>query len=77
LPASERNLPEPKSTVERTVMTSEKVVEQIEKLIDEKLKLATILTSKSLGTNKEFFLTESRKKIEQVKASLLDALKNS
>ena len=57
-------------------MTHEKTVELIEKLIDEKLKLATILASKNLGANKEFFLAESRKKIDQVKVSLLDVLKN-
>ena len=57
-------------------MTSEKVVEQIEKLVDEKLKVITILNSKSLGANKEFFLNDSRKKIEQIKAALTEALRN-
>ena len=57
-------------------MTSEKVVEQIEKLIDEKLKVITILNSKSLGDKKEFFLNDSRKKVEQIKTALLEALKN-
>lgn len=57
-------------------MTSEKIVEQIEKLIDEKLRLTTILGSKSLGENKEFFFNESRRKIEQIKAGLIEALKN-
>ncbi len=57
-------------------MTNEKVVEHIEKLIDEKLRVVTILNSKSLGDSKEFFLNESRKKIEQIKTGLLEALKN-
>ena len=57
-------------------MKSEKIVEQIEKLIDEKLKVITIINSKSLGANKEFFLSESRKNVEQIKAALLDTLKN-
>lgn len=57
-------------------MTSEKFVEQIEKLIDEKLKLATILNSKTLGENKEFFYKDSRRKIDQIKATLVDALNN-
>lgn len=56
-------------------MTSEKVVEQIEKLIDEKLNAAAVLTSKSLGDSKEFFMNESRQNIEQIKADLLQALK--
>ena len=56
-------------------MNSEKVVEHIEKLIDEKFKVVTILGSKHLGDNKEFFLTESRKKIETLKAGLIEALK--
>ena len=56
-------------------MTTEKFVEQIEKLIDEKLKLATILNSKTLGENKEFFFNDSRRKIEEIKAGLVDALK--
>lgn len=58
-------------------MTSEKFVEQIEKLIDEKLKLATILSSKTLGENKEFFFNESRRKIDQIKSTLVEALDNS
>ena len=58
-------------------MTSEKFVEQIEKLIDEKLKLATILNSKTLGENKEFFFNDSRRKIDQIKATLVEALDNS
>jgi hypothetical protein len=58
-------------------MTSEKFVEQIEKLIDEKLKLATILNSKTLGENKEFFFNDSRRKIDQIKATLIEALENS
>ena len=57
-------------------MTSEKVVEQIEKLIDEKLRLATILSSKNLGDKKEFFFHESHRKIDQIKADLIAALKN-
>lgn len=57
-------------------MTTEKTVEQIEKLIDEKLRAAAILTSKSLGDKKEFFLNQSRGKIEQIKAALIEALKN-
>jgi hypothetical protein len=57
-------------------MKSEKIVEQIEKLIDEKLRLTLILSSKGLGDNKEFFLTESRKKIEEIKVSLGQALEN-
>lgn len=56
-------------------MTAEKLVEQIEKLIDEKLRLATILGSKSLGDQKEFFFKESRRKIDQIKADLVEALK--
>ena len=58
-------------------MTNEKVVEQIEKLIDEKMRLTLILGSKGLGDNKEFFLNESRKKIEEIKGNLLEALKAS
>jgi hypothetical protein len=58
-------------------MTSEKFVEQIEKLIDEKLKLATILNSKTLGENKEFFFNDSRRKVDQIKATLIEALDNS
>ncbi len=58
-------------------MKSEKVVEQIEKLMDEKLRLTLILNSKGLGENKEFFLAESRKKIEGIKVSLGQALENS
>jgi hypothetical protein len=58
-------------------MTSEKFVEQIEKLIDEKLKLATILNSKTLGENTEFFFNDSRRKIDQIKATLVEALDNS
>jgi hypothetical protein len=56
-------------------MNAEHVVDIIEKLIDEKMKLATILTSKTLGSNKEFFLQELRKKNAEVKASLVEALK--
>ena len=40
-------------------MTNDKVVEQIEKLIDEKLRVITILGSKSLGDSKEFFLNDT------------------
>jgi hypothetical protein len=58
-------------------MIPEKVVEQIERLIDEKLKVVTILNSKSLGTNKEFFLNDARKKVDQIKGDLVDVLKNS
>ena len=58
-------------------MTSEQFVEQIEKLIDEKLKLTTILSSKTLGENKEFFFNDSRRKIDQIKATLVEALDNS
>jgi hypothetical protein len=57
-------------------MTTEKIVEQIEKLIDEKLRMATILQSKSLGDQKEFFLNESRRKVQQIKTALLEALQN-
>lgn len=57
-------------------MTANKIVEQIEKLIDEKLKVATILNSKGLGVNKEFFLNESREKVESIKAALCEALEN-
>lgn len=57
-------------------MNSEKIVEHIEKLIDEKLKVVTILGSKHLGDNKEFFLNESRKKIADIKASFIETLKN-
>jgi|GEM_PF-5067630 len=39
-------------------MKVEHAADLVEKLIDEKMKLATILTSKTLGTNKEFFLQE-------------------
>lgn len=55
-------------------MTAEQFVEQIEKLVDEKLRLATILASKNLGENKELFLNESRLKIEQIKKNLAQAL---
>ncbi|MEO6034712.1 MAG: hypothetical protein ABIQ35_05615 [Verrucomicrobiota bacterium] len=58
-------------------MIAENVLEQIEKLIDEKLNAAAILTSKSLGTSKEFFMEESRQDIEKTKLRLLEALKNS
>lgn len=61
---------------EKKIMTTEKVVEQIEKMIDEKLRLTLILNSKSLGDNKEFFLIESRRKIEEIKVRLIEALKN-
>ncbi len=57
-------------------MTNEKIVEHIEKLIDEKLRLTLILSSKALGENKEFFLHDSRRKIEEIKTYLLEALKN-
>ena len=57
-------------------MTPEKIVDQIERLIDEKLRLTTILNSKGLGENKELLFNESRKKIEQIKSCLIETLKN-
>jgi hypothetical protein len=64
------------SITRKETMTTEKAVEQIEKLIDEKLRVAAILQSKSLGDQKEFFLNESRRKVEQIKTALLEALQN-
>ena len=57
-------------------MRSEKIVDQIERLIDEKLRLTTILNSKGLGENKELLFNDSRKKIEQIKSCLVETLKN-
>ena len=57
-------------------MRSEKIVDQIERLIDEKLRLTTILNSKGLGENKELLFNDSRKKIEQIKLCLVETLKN-
>ena len=56
-------------------MKPEQVADLIEKLIDEKMKLATIMNSKTLGPNKAMFLDDCHKKIGQVKAALLEALK--
>ncbi|MEP6664661.1 MAG: hypothetical protein ABJC04_13475 [Verrucomicrobiota bacterium] len=58
-------------------MNPQKIIEQIEKLIDEKFKVATILSAKSLGDSKELFLHESQQKIEQIKGELAEALGNS
>ena len=57
------------------LMKPEHVADLIEKLIDEKMKLATIMNSKTLGPNKAMFLDDCRKKMGQVKAALLEALK--
>jgi hypothetical protein len=58
-------------------MTAEQFVEQLEKLVEEKIRQGTILTSKNLGDNKELFLNESRLKIEQIKKNLAQALSQS
>lgn len=57
-------------------MKPERVADLIEKLVDEKMKLSTIMNSKTLGANKTMFLDDCRKKVEQVKAELLQALKD-
>ena len=60
---------------EERFMKPEQVAELLEKLIDEKLKLATILNSKTLGQNKMLFLDDCRKQIGQLKLALVAALK--
>jgi hypothetical protein len=56
-------------------MNPEQIAVLIEKLIDEKLKLASILGSKTLGANKSAFMEDCQKKVAQIRAGLIDALK--
>ncbi len=55
-------------------MNAQKIVEEIEKLIDEKFKIAAILSAKGLGESKELFLHEARQKLDGVKVDLIRAL---
>lgn len=57
-------------------MKADRVTELIEKLVEEKLRLAAVLNSKTLGENKEFFLVDCRKKIGQIKSDLYAALQS-
>lgn len=57
-------------------MKPEQIVDLLERLIDEKYSLNAILSSKTLGDNKQFFLDGARKKVATIKADLVEALKN-
>ena len=55
-------------------MNAERAAEMIEKLMDEKLKLAAVLNSKTLGGNKTAFIDDCQKRIVAARANLLAAL---
>ena len=55
-------------------MKREQIVELIERLIDEKYSMNSILASKTLGDNKQFFLDGAHKKVAKIKADLVEAL---
>ena len=57
-------------------MNAEHAAAQIEKLLDEKLKLAAILNSKTLGANKTVFLDDCQKRIAEARANLVAALQS-
>ena len=58
-------------------MKAEQIVELIDKLIAERLRLHLLHTSKSIGKNldKRPFVVDFENKITQIKASLAEALK--
>ena len=62
---------------ERNQMKPEQVVELIDKLMAERLKLHMVQTSKSFGENpvKQSLTVDLEKKIVQIKANLVEALR--
>ena len=58
-------------------MKSEQIVELIDRLIAERLKLHLVKTSKSIGENldKRVFVVDFEKKIAQIKAHLAEVLR--
>ena len=62
---------------ERNQMKPEQVVELIDKLVSERLKLHMVQTSKSFGENpvKQSLTVDLEKKIVQIKTNLVEALR--
>lgn len=55
-------------------MDAEKVVNLIDKLIDERLRLASVVESKTLGPNKPAFMADCTKRVTEAREKLTQAL---
>ena len=55
-------------------MNAEKVVNLIDKLIDERLRLASVVESKTLGPNKPSFMSDCKKRVDEAREKLIQAL---
>lgn len=55
-------------------MDAEKVVNLIDKLIDERLRLASVVESKTLGPNKPAFMADCTKRVTEAREKLIQAL---
>ncbi|MBC8003094.1 MAG: hypothetical protein H7X97_10960 [Opitutaceae bacterium] len=55
-------------------MNAEQVVTLIDKLIEERLRLASVVESKTLGPNKAAFLSDCKKRVAEAREKLIQAL---
>lgn len=55
-------------------MNAEQVVNLIDKLIEERLRLATVVESKTLGPNKPAFMSDCTKRVAEAREKLIQAL---
>lgn len=55
-------------------MNAEQVVNLIDKLIEERLRLASVVESKTLGPNKPEFLADCKKRVAEAREKLIQAL---
>lgn len=55
-------------------MNAEQVVNLIDKLIEERMRLASVVESKTLGPNKPAFLSDCKKRVAETREKLIQAL---
>ena len=55
-------------------MNAEQVVNLIDKLIEERMRLASVVESKTLGPNKPEFLADCKKRVAEAREKLIQAL---